>query len=116
MLEKFMHGIYEDIVEDGLLVYKNMYESIQITEKTINYWKDAKKLFDSLGYEEKKVFFNILEQTMIDATARTFYLLDSGMKFDGEDFECDVIINGKSADHDLKDYFLERADELQNSK
>lgn len=115
MLKKFSSSIYENVVEDGNKAYREMYNKVS-TSKTFTYWKEARDLYNSLNSKHKEVFFDILEQTMIDTIARTFYLLDSGMKFDGEDFECDVIINGKSADHDLKDYFLERADELQDSK
>ena len=70
MIKEKVEIIYESIVEEGIETYRQLYEKTKITDKTIVFWKKAIKLYEKLDSDEKEVFFDIIEQIIIDTTAR----------------------------------------------
>lgn len=106
MNKRFVESVYRTIVEEGKSTYKSLYEDTKISEKTIEYWKNAVTLYRSLNAEQQTIFMNILEQTMIDTVSGVFGVLDGSGTLSGGEFECDVKINGASTEEGLQDAFL----------
>ena len=111
MNEEFARRIYETIIENGENIYKDLYENTEITEKTIDYWKNALELYNSLNYDQKNVFMNIIKQTMIDTISNLFGVLDGSSTLSGGNMEFDIKINGISTEDEMQDTFLEIVEE-----
>lgn len=106
MNEKFIRSLWETVVEDGIDTYKDLYENTEVTERTVNYWKNALALYHSFNEKQKNIFINIIEQTMIDTISSIFGVLDGSGTLSGGDFEFDIKINGVSTEGELQDTFL----------
>lgn len=111
MNEEFARRIYKTIIEDGKELYKELYENTEITEKTIDYWKDALELYNSFNYKQKNVFMNIIKQTMIDTISSLFGILDGSSTLSGGNMEFDIKINGIGTEDEMQDTFLEIVEE-----
>ncbi|MCM1162535.1 MAG: hypothetical protein NC412_15125 [Roseburia sp.] len=114
MNEEFAKRIYKTIIEDGGDFYKELYENTEITEKTIDYWKDALELYNSFNYNQKNIFMNVIKQTMIDTISSVFGILDGSSTLSGGNMEFDVKINGISTEDEMQDIFLEIVEEKEN--
>lgn len=114
MNEKFIRSVYKTVVEGGKNIYRDLYENTEITERTVKYWKNALKLYHALDDNQKNVFINIIEQTMVDTISSIFGVLDGSSTLDGEEFEFEVKINGISTEDELQDTFLEFIEENTN--
>lgn len=107
MIEKKVDIMYKSLVEEGMKVYRKQFENIKIEDKTIEYWKNAATLYDTFNKREKEVFFDIIEQVIIDTTASVFGLLEGSSSLpEGGVFETDIKIDGIDTEHLLQDYFL----------
>lgn len=113
MNEEFIKNIYKTIVEDGRNMYKELYENTEMTERTVDYWKDALELYRVFNDNQKTVFLNIIQQTMIDTISHVFGVLDGSSTSVGGDFACEVKINGISTEDELQDSFLRIVEENQ---
>lgn len=112
--ENFVKSIYKTLVEDGKDIYKDLYENTKVSEKTVDYWKNALELYHSFDDKQKDVFMNIVKQTMIDTISSVFGVLDGSSTLSGGDFEFEVRINGISTEDELQDTFLELVEENDN--
>ena len=111
MNEEFARRIYETIIENGENIYKDLYENTEITEKTIDYWKNALELYNSLDHDQKNVFISIIKQTMIDTISSLFGVLDGASTLSGGNMEFDIKINGIRTEDEMQDTFLEIVEE-----
>lgn len=106
MNEEFVKSVYETVVEEGKNIYKDLYENTEVTERTVDYWKNALELYCSFDDRQKMVFFDIIKQTMIDTISSVLGVLDGSSTLSGGDFEFEVKINGISTEDELQDTFL----------
>ena len=83
MIKEKVEIIYESIVEEGIETYRQLYEKTKITDKTIVFWKKAIKLYEKLDSDEKEVFFDIIEQIIIDTTSSIFGIFDGSSSVAG---------------------------------
>lgn len=107
MNDEFIKGIYKTLVDEGVMIYKDLYENTSITGNIIEYWKQALKLYQTLTDEEKKIFFEIIKQTIIDTVSGMFGVIDGSSTLSGADCDISIKINGVDTDNDLQDGFLE---------
>ena len=111
MNERFIRSVYKTVVEDGKNIYRDLYENTERTESTVDYWKKALEFYHALDDNQKIVFIDIIEQTMVDTISSIFGVLDGSGTLAGEDFEFDVKINGISTEDEVQDTFLEFIEE-----
>lgn len=111
MNEEFARSIYETVVEEGKNIYKELYENTEVTEKTVDYWKNVLALYHSLDEKQRNVLIDIVQQIMIDTVSSVFGILDGSSTLSGGEFEFEVKINGISTEDELQDAFLEVAEE-----
>ena len=76
MNEIFVKSLYESIVKENLQLYKNLYETTNVTPKTDDYWKKAIGFYDSLTDENKDILMKIIEQTMMDTISNMLGVID----------------------------------------
>ncbi len=114
MNEQFVKNIFENLVEENIRIYKDLYDSYEITDKTVDYWKNAIQLYQSLDGNQKKIFYRILEQNMIDTISNLFGVLDGNTNLSGKEYEILVEIDGVDTNNELQDSFLEYIEENVN--
>ena len=108
MIREKVEIIYENIVEEGMETYKQLYEETKITDRTIVFWRNAIKLYEKLDSNEKEIFFDIIEQVIIDTTSSIFGILDGSSSIaGGGTLETDIKIDNLDTKQNLQDYFLE---------
>lgn len=112
MIKNKVEIIYESIVEEGMKIYHELYESIEVSNNTIDYWKKAIALYHILTDEEKAIFYDIIRQVIIDTTASIFGLLDGSSSLPGGGtFETKITVDGVDTKNLLQDYFLSIVEE-----
>ena len=114
MNKQFVTDILENVVEENLKIYKDLYDSYEITDKTVDYWRNSIQLYQSFDENQKKIFYRILEQTMIDSISNVLGVLDGNSNLSGKQYEISVVINGVNTNSELQDSFLECIEERFN--
>ena len=114
MNEEFVKNIYKTIIEDGKIMYKDLYDNTEVTKRTIDYYKNALELYHSLNDNQKNVFMDVIEQTMIDTISHIFGIFDGSSTLSGNSMEFDIKINGVSTEYELQDYFLDFVENHNN--
>ncbi len=114
MNEQFIKSIYKEMVEGNCALYKDLYQNTNIDECTIEYWKKALELYNSLNNTQKETFFQIIRQIIIDTISNIFGILDGSSALPDEDFEFDICINGESSENELQDIFLDIIEQKQD--
>lgn len=113
MNEDFIKKVYEKIVDEGISIYRDLFDNTKNNNEIIDYWQQALTFYHLLNDENKEVFFSILKQTMIDTISGIFSVMDGTCTLDGDDYEVSVAINGISTDNCLQDDFLAFVEENQ---
>ena len=117
MIREKVEIIYESIVEEGMETYKQLYEETKITDRTIVFWRNAIKLYEKLDSNEKEIFFDIIEQVIIDTTSSIFGILDGSSSIaGGGTLETDIKIDNLDTEQNLQDYFLEIVQQLKDNE
>ena len=114
MNKKFIRSLYKTVVEEGKYIYSDLYENTEVTDKTVQYWKNALELYHSFDKRQKSIFIDIIKQTMVDTISSILGVLDGSSTLSEGDFEFDVKINGVSTEDELQDTFLEFVEENIN--
>jgi hypothetical protein len=83
--ETFINGVIKRNITLSLNGYMESFENARISSATGGYWVDAKKFYESLDVNEKKVFFSIIRQIHIDVIADFFALLDGVYWLEGQE-------------------------------
>lgn len=111
--EEFIEKLKENVLNDNLMLYKEIYESTVIDEKVKKdpYYGDALTFYRSLPKEQKEIIFKIIQLTIIDTTSTILGIIDGPVSLEGVngDFtltykapnEIETILSG-----DLQTYFL----------
>ena len=113
MNEKFIKIIYTSIVEGNMAIYKGLFDR-ENGENTIEYWKNARKLYRTFDEPKQEIFFSIIKQVIIDTTANLFGVIDGVSGLDGhDDWVFQLEINGQGTNDELSDTFLEYVETLE---
>ncbi|MCG1021462.1 transposase [Sutcliffiella horikoshii] len=107
MSDIFVKSLYETIVKENLQLYKNLYETTNVTSKTDDYWKKAIGFYNSLTGENKDTLMRIIEQTMIDTTSNMLGVIDGSSTLNDCSLEPKLLLDSKDTEGELQDLFLE---------
>ncbi|MGO4368781.1 hypothetical protein [Pseudomonas sp. PAB10] len=104
----FVIGLKTTVVDENILIYKDLFSNTPIEDATDAYWKRALTLFNSLPIEQREVFFEIIRQTMVDTTSNILGIMDGVSTFDGADDEFSLTYgkNNDTLTGDLQSLFL----------
>ena len=83
MNEIFVKSLYESIVKENLKLYKNLYETTNVTPKT-----DEESLTD----DNKDILMRIIEQTMIDTISNMLGVIDGSSTLKDCSFEPKLLL------------------------
>ncbi|WP_458737161.1 hypothetical protein [Pseudomonas chlororaphis] len=104
----FVAGLRENVIDENISIYKNLFSNTSIEKVTDQYWKNVLALFQSLPSEQQAVFFELIRQTMIDTTSNILGILDGVSTLNGANDEF-ALTYGKSQETltgDLQSLFL----------
>lgn len=107
MNKDFIEEIYREIVENGMVMYKDLFENTEIDNNTIEYWANSIIFYNSLSSYQKDILFKIIEQTIIDTISSVFSILDNSFN----NYNIDISINSINTDDELQDTFLDFVEE-----
>ena len=111
MNDIFVQSLYETIVKENLQLYKNLYETTNVTSKTDDYWKKTIGFYDSLTDENKNTLMRIIEQTMIDTISNMLGVIDGSSTLSGCLLEPKLLLDSNDTEGELQDLFLEIIEE-----
>ncbi len=112
MNKRFIESIYKNIVEDNTKLYKKMFDKMIINDKTIDYWKRSLALYEILNDNQKEIFFEIINQVIVDTISQLFGTIDGSCSLYSEkEYDIKMFVNGIDTDHELQDSFLEYIEE-----
>ena len=115
MNEIFVKSLYESIVKENLQLYKNLYETTNVTPKTDDYWKKNIGFHDSLTDENKDILMRIIEQTMIDTISNMLGVIDGSSTLKDCSFEPKLLLDSIDTEGELQDSFLEFIEESDSN-
>jgi len=113
MKKEFIEKVYESIVVGNVQIYTEMIED-KDTDRTVEFWKSARKIYRELDDSQHKAFIDFIRQVIIDTISNVFGVLDGICGIDSKEWLCSVTINGESTEDDLQDTFLEYIENLIN--
>lgn len=109
--EEIAQKIYDTLIEDGIVSYKEMFGIDDYSHFKDEYWIRAMGLFKSFDEDQQQVFFEIIRQIMVDTGASMLAILDGSASLsEGGAFESEITIDGVNAEY-LLEYFLSRDEE-----
>lgn len=115
MNEIFVKSLYDSVVKENLKVYKNLYETTNVTSKTDNYWKEAIGFYKSLSDENKDILMTIIEQTMIDTISNMLGVIDGSSTLKDCSLEPKLLLDSIDTEGELQDSFLEFIEERDSN-
>ncbi len=115
MNDIFVKSLYETIVKENLQLYKNLYETTNVTSKTDDYWKKAIVFYDSLTDENKDTLMRIIEQTMIDTISTMLGVIDGSSTLNNCPLEPKLLLDSNDTEGELQDLFLEFIEERDST-
>ena len=111
MIDQFAEGLYKNIVEENMKLYRQFYLSDPNEEGVIEYWKNAISLYDNLNDTEKEVLFSIIKSTIVDTVSNVLAILDGHEGINGIDIQ--VKLNETINDSELQDAFLAYTEDIE---
>ncbi|MDG5471414.1 transposase [Jeotgalibacillus sp. ET6] len=116
MNEIFVKSLYDSVVQENLQLFKNMYETTNITPETNDYWKKAIGFYDTLTDENKKILMRIIEQTMIDTLSNMLGVIDGSSTLNDCPLEPTLLLVSNDTEGELQDLFLEFIEERDRDR
>lgn len=114
MIENFVKNLNGSIIEENLEIYKNLYETTEVSDKTNEYWRQAIGLYNSLSGEQREILFIIIEQTMTDTISNVLGIIDGSSTLKGCTVEPKLLLDTIDTDGNLQDCFLTYIEEKNN--
>ena len=115
MNEIFVKSLYESIVKENLQLFKNLYETTNVTPKTDDHWRKAISFYDSLTDENKDTLMSIIEQIMIDTISNMLGVIDGNSTLKDCSFEPKLLLDSIDTEGELQDSFLEFIEERDSN-
>ena len=115
MNDIFVKSLYESIIKENLEIYKDLYETTNVTSITDEYWKKAIGFYDSLTDENKDTLTKIIEQTMIDTISNMLGVIDGSSTLKDCSLEPKLLLDSIDTEGELQDSFLEFIEERDSN-
>ena len=115
MNDIFVKSLYESIVQENLQLYKDLYETTNVTSKTDEYWKKSIGLYDNLTDENKDTLMKIIEQTIIDTISNMLGVIDGSSTLNDCSLEPKLLLDSTDTEGELQDLFLEFIEERDSN-
>lgn len=117
MFDIFGKEVYDSVIRWGIDHYKKEYEAESLLASKEKFWQVCEEFYKKMNQEEKVVFYDILELTMIDTVSHVLGILDGSSSLTGGDFfETEIRIDGEDMVCELQDSFLAYVEEQEKWK
>lgn len=113
MNEDFVKALYVAIVKENLQLYKDLYETTNVTPKTDSHWKKNISFYHSLSEENKAVLMEIIEQIMIDTISNMLGIIDGSSTMKNCSLEPKLLLDSIDMEGELQNSFLEHVQEMK---
>lgn len=83
--KEFIEKIKEQVLDDNLKIYKQIYESTIVDEKVKKdpCYGESLTFYRSLSTKQKEIIFKIVQQTIIDTTSTILGVIDGPVSLEG---------------------------------
>lgn len=115
MKEDFIKDVYKLLVLDGMDEYHDIFDEKNDSKNMIEFWVNAKILYNSIDDNNKIIFERILSQVRIDTIATLFAILDGSLGLRNR-YKIDLAINDEKNEADLAELFLMYVEELSENE
>ncbi len=118
MNEEFIKKIYASIVEENVALYKKMYSDlINGGGDNLNaYSRNLYEFYHEFDKSQQKIFFNIIQQVIIDTISNVFGVIDGICGIDDNDWNFKMSVNGQDTNGELQDSFLEYVETIEQER
>lgn len=107
--ENFVSLIRKSIIEENLVIYKELFSSTDMNNASDPHWVRALGLYAKLNDDDKGVLFDIVRQVMVDTVSNLFAVLDGVSQLEGQEGEFSLLADpsAERLNSELQDRFLE---------
>lgn len=106
--EELVGKIRRSVIDENQALYRDLFENSPTTSATDPYWVRAKNLFESLNYDQRDIFLEVIRQTSIDTVSNLLGIIDGVNSID--DVSGDLLLTYDGGDEplnvDLQSIFL----------
>ncbi|MFN4213741.1 transposase [Exiguobacterium sp.] len=103
--DQFVKAVYETVVQEGLHMYKEMYEE-EISSSEADLYSQAIHMYQQMNAEQQRLMMHIIEVVMVDTVAHTFGVIDGTSPLTDSEIEATVLLDGTDTDMELSDSFI----------
>lgn len=91
--EEFARQVRNSVIDENLLIYKDLFSSTDEQAASDHYWKRALRLYAKLDSSDQGVLFEMIRQVMVDTISNVFAVLDGVSQLDGFTGEFNLLTN-----------------------
>ncbi len=112
--EEFVQKIRQSVLDENVVIYKDLFETTEVEQASDPYWKEALCLFKKLSNEDREILFKIIRQVSIDTISNLFAILDGVSCLEDQEGDFSLTLDDKpeKLNGDLQDIFLEIEENL----
>ena len=103
--KKLANVFKNEIINENLEIYKSFFTDYSPSEIKDPYFINAISFFNTLSDDNKRIFFSILRQVMIDSISNVLGAIDGSSYLSECDGDFSLLYEGVALE-DLQDYFL----------
>jgi hypothetical protein len=107
--------VHQRIVEENVVVYKELFIKTPIEAATDPYWKDALALFAELDDGQRDKLFRLVRQVAVDTTSAVLGIFGGTHITKDLPEDIHILVGRESVESELQDEFLE-IEETQSHK
>ncbi|MCC5892758.1 transposase [Exiguobacterium sp.] len=103
--DQFVKAVYETVVQEGLHMYKEMYEE-EISSSEVDLYSQAIHMYQQMNAEQQRLMMHIIEVVMVDTVSHVFGAIDGTSPLTDSDIEATVLLDGTDTEMELQDAFI----------
>lgn len=103
--EPFVKAVYETVVQEGLHMYKEMYEE-ELSSSDVDLYSQAIHMYQKMSTEQQRLMMHIIEVVMVDTVSHVFGAIDGTSPLTNSEIEATVLLDGTDTEMELQDAFI----------
>ncbi len=103
--QKLAEAFKNEVINENLKIYKRLFTEYSVSEIKDTYFIEAINFVNTLPDEQKRIFFSILQQVMIDSISNVLGILDGSSSLSEQNHDFSLLYEGKPLKY-LQDHFL----------
>ncbi|TCI62667.1 MULTISPECIES: hypothetical protein [Exiguobacterium] len=103
--ELFVKAVYETVVQEGLHMYKEMYEE-ELSSSDDDLYSQAIHMYQQMNAEQQRLMMHMIEVVMVDTVSHIFGLIDGSSGLNGSDIEATLLLDDVDTEGYLQDLYI----------